>query len=46
VELEQKRAAVLAVYPNSVTWRHRVEGMTPEQVTAIYLRFEREGRLK
>lgn len=42
---EQKRAAVLAVYPNSVTWKHRVREMTPEQVTAIYLRFKTEGKL-
>ena len=40
------RAAVLAVYPGSITWKHRVQGMTPEQVTAIYMRFKTEGRLK
>lgn len=42
---QQKRAAVLAVYKNSVTWKHRVAQMTPEQVIAIYLRFKEEGKL-
>jgi len=43
---EQKRAAVAAVYPDSVTWAHRVAHMSEDQVIAIYLRFKEEGKIQ
>ena len=43
---QQMRAAVLAVYANSVTWKHRVREMSPEQVIAIYMRFKEEGKIQ
>jgi hypothetical protein len=44
-ETAEMRKAVMAVYKSSITWQHRVREMTPEQVTAIYLRFKKEEKL-
>lgn len=44
--MARKREQVKNVYANSVTWAHRVAAMSEAQLTAIYLRFEREGKLK
>lgn len=43
-EIEQKREAIKTVYA-SEAWRQKVDTMSTAQVTAIYLRFKREGKL-
>lgn len=44
-DIEQKREDVKSVYPNSDSWHEKVDAMSPEQVVAVYLRFQREGKL-
>lgn len=43
-DVEIKRAAVKEVY-SSVSWKHKVDGMSAQQVIAIYIRFKNEGKL-
>lgn len=40
----QQREAIKTVY-SSQSWRDKVDAMSPEQITAVYLRFVREGKL-
>lgn len=40
----QKREAVKKLYQSS-NWRNKVNNMSDAQVTAIYLRFQAEGKL-
>ena len=42
----QVRLELIAAYPYSDKWRRRVERMEDDQVTAIYLRLKKEGRIK
>jgi hypothetical protein len=44
-DITRMKEIVVGVYPDSITWKHRVYQMTDEQVTAIYLRFKREKRI-
>jgi hypothetical protein len=45
-DLDQKREAIKQVYPKSTRWAEKVNKMSEEQVTAIYLRFRSEGKLR
>lgn len=42
---ETERAAIKSVYPNSDSWSRKVDKMSSQQVTAIYLRFKSQGKL-
>lgn len=46
IELERKRTAIREVYSDSQSWHDKVDKMSASQVTAIYLRFKREGRIR
>ena len=41
----QKREAIKKVYPTD-TWDKKVDKMSPAQVTAIYIRFANERKLR
>ena len=41
-----EREEIKKVYPNSKTWYAKVDKMSPAQVTAIYIRFKAEGKLR
>lgn len=41
----REREAVKNVYSGSTRWAEKVDKMSPNQVTAIYLRFKAEGKL-
>ena len=43
---QQMRLELIAAYPLSDKWRRRVERMEDDQVTAIYLRLKKEGKVK
>lgn len=45
-DLEQKRQELLKLYPKSAGWADKVKHMSSEQVTAIYLRYRSEGKLR
>lgn len=45
MNIEQMRAEVIKVYFMSGTWADRVKNMSDTQVTAIFLRFKREGKI-
>lgn len=42
--IEQQRRLIAKAYPGT-SWEIRVQRMKPEQVTAIFLRMKREGKL-
>ena len=42
---QQMREAIKYVYP-SQSWKLKVKEMTDQQVTAIYLRFKKEGKIR
>ena len=44
-EIEKQRQALLAVYPGPA-WKLKVSVMHEKQVTAIYLKFKKEGLIK
>lgn len=39
------RAWVTSVYPNN-TWAEKVRNMSDEQVTAMFIKFQRQGKIK
>lgn len=41
----QERQELLKLYPTSDSWKDKVSKMSDRQVTAIYLRFKKEGKL-
>ena len=41
-DTDQKRKALLQAYPG-YSWHEKVAGWPPEQVVAVFLRFERDG---
>lgn len=41
-ELDKKREYLTSLYPG-YSWHERVAKMSPEQVVAVYLRFQRDG---
>lgn len=43
---QQMRLELIAAYPFSDKWRRRVERMEDDQVTAIYLRLKKDGKVK
>lgn len=45
MSIHQKREELKKVYPNSDTWAGRVDKMSEPQVTAIFIKFQSEGRL-
>lgn len=45
-DLDQKREELKKVYPENSSWADKVNKMSLEQVTAIYLRFRSEGKLR
>lgn len=45
-DLDRKREELKKLYPKSTGWRKRVNQMSPEQVTAIYLKFLSERKLR
>lgn len=40
-----KREELKKAYPKSENWHRKVDKMTPDQVTAIYIRLKSEGKL-
>ena len=44
-EIEKQRQALLLVYPG-VAWKLKVSVMHEKQITAIYLKFKKEGLIK
>lgn len=42
----QKREELKKVYPNSDSWRAKVDKMSPAQVNAIYAKFAAEQKLR
>lgn len=45
MNIEQMRTEVIKVYLLSDSWADRVKKMSDTQVTAIFLRFKREGKI-
>lgn len=45
-ELEEKRQALLDAYAGSISWKTKVKKMSDDQVLAIYLRLQTQGRIK
>lgn len=45
-DLDQKKQELLKLYPKSKGWAEKVKHMPSEQVTAIYLRYRSEGKLR
>jgi len=41
----KERAAIAAVY-STYSWKDKVKHMSDAQVTAVYLRFLRDGKIK
>lgn len=41
-DTDQKRKYLTSLYPG-YSWHERVANMSPEQVVAVYLRFQRDG---
>lgn len=41
----RERELVKGAYPHSPTWKSKVDRMSDRQVTAIFLRFKREGKI-
>lgn len=41
----REREELKKLYPKSDSWRAKVDKMSSAQVTAIYLKFKREGKL-
>jgi hypothetical protein len=44
VKVEQKREAVRTAYDGD-KWKKKVDGMTDDQVTAIYIRLKSQGKV-
>lgn len=42
---EDKRQALIAVY-RTQTWKEKVKAMSDQQVVAVYLRFQKDNKLK
>lgn len=45
MDINQKREELKKVYPNSKQWHEKVNKMPENQVTAIFIRFQAQGRL-
>jgi hypothetical protein len=45
-EEAQRRQAVKEVYSGSTEWPDKVDKMSIKQLTAIYLKFKAEGKVK
>lgn len=45
-DLERMKQELLKLYPKSAGWADKVKHMSSEQVTAIYLRYRSEGKLR
>lgn len=45
-ETERMRKELIAVYNNSAKWAKKVNLMPPDQVTAVYLRFKSQNKVK
>lgn len=45
-EVEQKRQAILAAYPNSRSWPGKVAKMHDAQVVRVYMELQSRGKLR
>lgn len=43
--IEQDREVIKKAYPNSDSWAEKVDKMSPAQVSAVYIRLKKEGKL-